>query len=401
MFLLYASPGAVLPLFSLRLQELGFSPLEIGLACATQALAALVGPILAGQLADRWFPAQRCLSFLLLCASLPLASLADQTQPVAVFLTSLAFWLFMGPAVTIGTSVSLAHLSSPERHFGSVRLWGTLGWAASGWTLGYWFHNPDWCCRWLSYLRPGAPHSQTADMFRLGAIFALMASIYAWSLPHTPPGRSRQASFAPLAALHLLRGRAFAVYAAVVVAVAATVALNTQTTPLLLERLGVERARLVPLLTISQSLEVLSLAILPLLLRRLGIRRTLLLGLGAWCLALTGLTVGGPVWLVVGSLTPYGLCICCVFVAGQVFVNRQASGDIRTSAQGLLTFLSGVGMLLGSLLAGAARALADGQLTPTFAAGALLAAGAALALKLGFTDKRPAPVPLAEEVLST
>ena len=39
MFLQYAAPGAMLPLFSLRLQELQFTPVEIGWACATQALA--------------------------------------------------------------------------------------------------------------------------------------------------------------------------------------------------------------------------------------------------------------------------------------------------------------------------------------------------------------------------
>ena len=45
MFLQYAPAGALVPLFSLRLQELGFRPAQIGWACATQALAILVGVI--------------------------------------------------------------------------------------------------------------------------------------------------------------------------------------------------------------------------------------------------------------------------------------------------------------------------------------------------------------------
>src|SRR5207245_2606631 len=62
MFLYYAIQGAFVPLFSLRLQELGLTPLEMGWACATQALAALVAPLAAGQIADRWLPAERCLA---------------------------------------------------------------------------------------------------------------------------------------------------------------------------------------------------------------------------------------------------------------------------------------------------------------------------------------------------
>src|SRR5947209_15639585 len=128
MFLQFAPQGAVLPVFSLHLEELGFTRLEIGWASATQALAALVAPLVAGQVADRWFPAQNCLVVCALLAGVVLWVLATLTSPLAVFGASLAFWLLMGPASTLGTALIFAHLPSPERNFGSVRLWGTLGW---------------------------------------------------------------------------------------------------------------------------------------------------------------------------------------------------------------------------------------------------------------------------------
>jgi MFS family permease len=134
MFLQYAPQGAFVPLFSLRLQELGFTHVEIGWACATQALAALVAPLVAGQVADRWFPAQRCLAVCAVLAGLILWLLAGLTSWPAVFAASLAFWLVMGPVNTLGTALSFAHLVDPARDFGGVRLWGTIGWAtAPGW----------------------------------------------------------------------------------------------------------------------------------------------------------------------------------------------------------------------------------------------------------------------------
>src|SRR5262249_21274864 len=109
-------------------------------------------------------------------------------------------------------------------------------------------------------------------------------------------------------------------------------------------------------LTIAQSTEIVALGLLPMLLLRLGTRGTMRLGLAAWTLALILLMVGQPLGLVLGSMTLNGLCICCYLVAGQVFINRLAHGDIRASAQGLFSFTNGMGLLAGNLLVGAVRA---------------------------------------------
>src|SRR5229473_2583108 len=144
MFLYYAIQGAFVPLFSLRLQELGLAPLEMGWACATQALAAIVAPLVAGQIADRWFPAERCLAICAFLSGTLLWVLADLTSASAIFIASLALWLVLGPASTLSTALSFAHLSQQGRHFGQIRLWGTIGWVVSGWLVGYWLSKPDW-----------------------------------------------------------------------------------------------------------------------------------------------------------------------------------------------------------------------------------------------------------------
>ena len=45
--------------------------------------------------------------------------------------------------------------------------------------------------------------------------------------------------------------------------------------------------------------------------------------------------------LMVGALGFNGLCVTGFLVAGQVFVNRQASAEVRASVLGLLTFVNG------------------------------------------------------------
>src|SRR5439155_21728418 len=92
MFLQYAVPGAFVPLFSVWLTELRFSPMAIAWTSATSALASLVAPLLAGQGADRWVPAERCIAACAAIAGGLLWLLAHLTQPLAVFAACPAPW---------------------------------------------------------------------------------------------------------------------------------------------------------------------------------------------------------------------------------------------------------------------------------------------------------------------
>jgi MFS family permease len=392
MFLQWAVPGALLPLYSVRLvRELGFDELQTGACCATQAVATVCASLVAGQVADRWFSAQRTLAVCALLAGLDLWLLAEMTRPATVFVATLVFWLLTGPLLLLGTTIGLAHLANPERDFPPVRLWGTVGWMATVWLVGYVLSGPGWVCAALARLRPHAPQVGLADGFRLGGLLALILAGYALTLPHTPPRPAAGRVPAPLAALKLLRRRRFAVYAFCMLGACVTFPFTTQNTPLLLEQLGVTKAWLGPALTLAQLSEVIMLALLPMLLLRLGLRGTMLLGLGAWTAALGVLSLGRPLGLVVASQGLNGLFIAGFMVAGQVFVNSQAAGDLRASAQGLFSCVNGLGMLAGNLLAGWLRRHSGGELPPTFLVGAVFTAGLLLTFAVGF---RPRPAEL-------
>ena len=389
MFLQWAVPAALLPLYSVRLvRELGFNEWQTGVCCATQAVATVFASLVAGQVADRWFAAQRALAVCAALAGLDLWLLAEATRPVTVFAVTLVFWLLTGPLLLLGTTIGLTHLTDLERNFPPVRLWGTIGWMATVWLVGYVLANPAWLSACLAWLRPDDPRAGLADGFRVGGLLALVLAGYALTLPHTPPRPGAgQRLLAPLGALKLLRRRPFAVYAAVMLGACVTFPFTTQNTPLLLEQLGVSKAWLGPTLTLAQAGEVLALALLPMLLLRLGLRGTMLLGLLAWTAALGVLALGRPVGLVVASQGLNGLFIAGFLVAGQVFVNAEAAGDLRASAQGLFNCVNGLGLLAGNLLAGWLRRCAGGALPPTFLVGAVFTAGLLLAFLAGFRQR--------------
>jgi predicted MFS family arabinose efflux permease len=385
MFLQWAVPGSLLPLYSVRLKDLGFDGMTTAACCATQAVASVLSSLVAGQVADRWVPAERAMAACAALAGLDLWLIAELGEPVPVFLATLLFWMFTGPMLLMGTTIAFTHLKDPERQFGSVRLWGTVGWMAIGWVVGCWLAVPEL----LGWLRtPEGP--RTGDAFRIGGAVAFLLAGYTLTLPHTPPRRAPGgARAAPLQALGLLRGGAFATYCACVLGLCITFSFTTQTTPLLLQQLGVERHWLQPTLTVAQTTEILSMALLPGLLLRLGVRGTMVLGLVAWLCAMCVQALGGPVGLVVASLGLNGVYVTGFLITGQVYANSLAGGDLRASVQGLFSFVNGLGLLAGNLLAGWLREFTRGDLPPTFAVGAAITLALLVLFVAGFRHRAP------------
>jgi MFS family permease len=386
MFLIYAAPGAIVPLFTLRLQQLGFSATEMGWCCATQAFGSLLAPLLAGQIADRWIAAEKCLAWAAFVGAGLLWLLAGLTTPATVFAVSLFFWLLMAPSLTLSSAICFAHVRDARRDYGRIRMWGTIGWVAPGWLLGFWLADTDFWSPTIAWFRPDQPHPELADAFRFAAGLAVLFGLYSLTLPHTPPRKTPGA--APLAAIRALRGRAFFVYAFCTFGVCTALPFHTQVTPLLLKSLDVSPAWIPPALTIAQASEIGSLFLLPLIVGRLGVRGAMRFGLAAAVLTLSSLMIGWPLAFVLGGMTLYGLCVSCYLVVGQMYLNQRSRDDVRSSAQAVQSVLCGIGLLVGNLLAGQVRVWVSGSFMPTFAVAAGLALVLLFVFAIGFREDK-------------
>jgi hypothetical protein len=386
MFLLYAPLGAMWPPFTAHLDRLGFAGWQIAAATATQALATMIGPVLAGQMADRWFRADRCLAAAAFLSAGLLLILGQCVRLDTIVSVTFAYWLLMAPIMTLGNVIAFAHLRQPEREYAGIRLWGTGGWIAAGWLR----HS-------LASVLPYGIQPMLPDPFQLGAILTLVLGAYALTLPPTRPRTHAPDLFAPVAALRLLRRHDFAVYFGCSFLLGLTVPFETQNTALLLGQMGIDDDWKTPLMTVRQSMEMLTLGLLPWLMARLGLRLVVLVGAAALATTLAVETFCEAPAPVVGGLTVLGLFITCYVIAGQVFVNGRAGADIRASALALNSFTMALGMLLGYGLSGGVRTMADEALAPTFAVGAGIAAVAVLVLGAGFWPTAPADTAVQRE----
>jgi MFS family permease len=391
-FLAFGAMGAWMPVFSRHLQSLGFAPDAIAWASATNAIGSLLAPLIWGQIADRWLAPPRCISVCGVGTGVLLLILATLDEPASVIGVSILTWFFLIPLIGVTAAYIFRMLEHPERQYGPIRLWGTLGWMAANWCLTGWFALREQIF--------GADASDDlADSMRLGAIAAFVTAMYAWTVPSAPilvhdaeQGQSwlTRLAGAPLAAIGLFRRPAFLVYCVSLFGLYMSFPVTVQLNALVLGKLGVADGMIPTYLTLSQTTEVMGLAILPSLLTRFGLKPTMVTGCLAWAVGLLLLSIGAPLGLVLAALPLAGFFICGFVIAGQVFVHRQASHDIRASAQGVLVLVNGTGLLLGHLLVGWIRDLSSDSFAAAYGVAAALAGSIGLIFLVGFRPEQEA-----------
>jgi NHS family xanthosine MFS transporter len=114
---------------------------------------------------------------------------------------------------------------------------------------------------------------------------------------------------------------------------------------------GVEHANI--LISISQMSETLCILLIPFFLKRYGIKTVMLIAMFAWVLRFGLFGLGNPgtgVWMFVLSMLVYGVAFDFFNISGSLFVDKETSTDIRSSAQGLFMLMTnGLGATLGTL----------------------------------------------------
>ncbi|HWE38791.1 MAG TPA: MFS transporter [Isosphaeraceae bacterium] len=364
MALLYAVQGAWWPVLTVHLRDLGIGDRARGWIFATMAIAALASPLVAGHIADRQMAMQKMLALIYAVGTglllVPALGLTGRAGPL--FGLFLAYWLLVVPGLALSSALALRNLERPGEQFGGVRLWGTVGWMAVGWVVS------------LAMAATGGARGASAA-FGVAAVLSGCFSLYCLTLPHTPPLARSDVRRPPGLgeSLELVRRRGVGPYLASAFGVSVSTAFIYQVMPGYFKDVGVPRPWIATAMTLGQVLEVVGLVVLPRLLRRLGFRRTLALGVLAYVVRFATLAAGPPAWLAVGGGLLQGLGYACFSVGGQVFLDREAPVDRRAGAQALnVVATTGLGNLLGNLLAGEVAAHSGGDYRLIFLAPAVI-----------------------------
>lgn len=344
MFLEYLIWGSWLPLLALYLGGvLGFSGSEIGWIFATQAIACVFGLYFGGQIADRLLSTEKLLAALHLVGGAAMFALAYQTTFWSFFFVMLVYQLAYMPTMSLTNAVVFHHVADPQRDFGRIRLWGTIGWIAASWPFVF-----------ILAGKTGAGlNAALSSIFTVAGIASIALAAFSLTLPHTPPAKQQGGVSAPMQAIGLLRDPVMFVLFVATLMDALVHQCYFQWTSPFLQQAGLAENWIMPAMSVGQIAEIASMAALGWALARLGWKWTMTVGILAHAARFFVFAIGDPLWLMVAINVVHGMCYAFFFAAVYIFVDERCPREARASAQGLFNLvILGVGPFAGSLLWG-------------------------------------------------
>jgi nucleoside transporter len=364
--------GAWLPLIFGYLPSLGFTPGQQAWILNAFPIAAIVGMFFSNQFADRNFAAEKFLAFSHVVGGLAILGCGFTKQFWPFFGLMLIHCLLYVPTISITNSIAFAAMKDAQQEFGIVRMGGTIGWILAAWPFTFIFVdwaavkavNPagfvDWISAALSHPLTGdVAKAATRWTFVVAGIASLVLAAFSLTLPHTPAKKTSEGagqSLAWLEAAKLLK-HPFVLVLWLVTFVDSFVhnSYFNWTGSFLgaspeAGGVGIASNWIMPVMSIGQIAEILTMFVLGAMLKKFGWRTTMIIGvLGhAGRFAVYAFLPQHKELIILVQIL-HGICYAFFFATVYIFVDEHFPKDVRSSAQGLFNvMILGVGALVAN-----------------------------------------------------
>lgn len=336
MFLQFFTWGAWFATLGKCLADNGLGEFGGG-AYGSAPIAAIIAPLFLGLIADRFFPSQLVMGFLLLlggvflCVAQGYAEAGNGQMMVNLFIAHMLCYM---PTLGLSNSITFANVSD-SNDFPKIRVWGTIGWILAGLAVGF----QGW--------------SGNLNILWLGGISSIVTGLYCFTLPHTPPpAKGEPISFRTMFmvdAFRLLAQPAFFVFILCSTLICIPLAYYYGLSSNLLGQVGFEAPA--STMTLGQMSEIFFMLLIPFFFRRLGVKWMILVGMAAWVIRYLLFAYGAPdqvIWMMLLAVLLHGVCYDFFFVTGFMYTDNKAPKEIRGQAQSMLVFFTqGIGMYFG------------------------------------------------------
>jgi len=349
MFMQYAIWGAWFPVLAPRLLgPLKMSGKQTGLIYATLPLACIVFPLVAGQLADKYYNTEWILIIAHLAGAVLLFFAARRTSFGSLFVVMLLYSVFYAATLPLVNSMMFHHLgkvctdeAAVDAASGKIFLWAPVAWALAGYFLTAW--------RWK--FKTG---ELGRDCLYLAAALSLIMAIGCIFMPNTPPTQQpEQATQEPI--LDTILGNTdFLLFIIISMLIAGLMQFYFQGTAPFMQDIGIQSKNVPASMAIAQVVQaVATFFALGVLLNSLGYKWTLVVGATCWLLMYIVYIGTKQRWLIVPAQALHGLAYVFFIIGGQIFTKSVASKESLSTMQALIfAATTGVGLLYGTQFAG-------------------------------------------------
>lgn len=328
--------GAWLPLIwgYMGKDGLDFSVTQITWVGSAFAIASILGIFFSNQFADRNFSAEKFMAFSHLVGGLAILGMYWAKDFPTFFGLILVHSLLYVPTISVSNSIAFAHLKDAKKEYGLVRMGGTIGWILASWPMYF-----------ILGKKEGAEAILARDsIFLVAGITSLILAFFSLSLPHTPPRRvvTGESAFAWLRATKFL-GKPFLLVLFIVTFIDSTIHngyFKLAEGFLGSDIVGIPERLIMPVMSIGQVAEIITMAALGWFLSRMGWKTTMILGIlgHAARFAVFAFMPENQTMIILVQVL-HGICYAFFFATLYIFIDAAFPKDVRTSAQGLFNLL--------------------------------------------------------------
>jgi MFS family permease len=336
MVLEFAIWGAWLPLIwgTMGKDGLAFTDSQIAWVGSAFAIASLVGIFFSSQFADRTFAAEKFMAVSHFIGGLAMLGLYWAKDFPTFFGLMLVHALLYVPTISVSNSIAFTHMQNAQKEFGIVRMGGTIGWILAAWPLYFILQG-----------KSGAEAvAASRNIFLVAGATSLALAAFSLCLPHTPPKRTApgEGGFAWLKAAGFLAKP----YLLVLFIVTFIDSIIHNGYFLLAgnflgsANVGIKPEWIMPVMSIGQVAEILTMAVLGGVLARLGWKTTMILGiLGHAARFAVFAFMPQNQAMIIAIQVLHGICYAFFFATLYIFIDAAFPKDVRSSAQSLFNLL--------------------------------------------------------------
>jgi nucleoside transporter len=350
----------MMTLASYGFKEKGWDGAQFGWVFSTMGFASIVMPTLFGIIADKW-KANYVYAILHFLFGVVMCFIPTIDQSMPFFWVLLVAMCFYMPTIGLNNAIGFNILKNegkdPTKYFPPIRVWGTIGFIVAMWLTNLFTKN------W------GLGYSIKVSFF-IAAIGAFILSIFSFIfLPvlekkkETGEEKKTWVEKLGLQAFILFKQKKMAVFFIFSLLLGGALQLTNAYGDAFLQDANIFPEGSIVfnfstiILSISQISETLFILAIPFFMKRFGIKKVMLISMLSWAarfalFGLSGNSIAGFA-LIVASCIVYGMAFDFFNISGALFVEKNTSAKIQSSAQGVFMLMTnGIGAVLGNVIAG-------------------------------------------------
>lgn len=315
---------------------------QVSLVLSAMVIGAMASSFI-GAIADRYFAAEKILAVLNILTGVFLLLAAQQQDfPPLMFFVVMAMLCHM-PTQSLTSTIAMSH--APSEQFPRIRMFGSVGWVASG----------IFSLVAIHLLGMEAFDDTNLPMY-CGAGVCFIAAFANLTLPHTPPSVAKSTKISVMditgfSAFSLMKDKNYRVFMILTFLSIIPFTLYHVYGSMILADEQVRNITVT--MNFGQLAEMFFLIITTTILVKSGIKNTLIFGMAAMLVRYGAFFFGaetGQQWFYYIGIIVHGLIFGLFYVGGQVYTDNVAPKEMKAQAQGLLFFLVwGIGFLIGTL----------------------------------------------------